>query len=71
MVKLVRAAEREPQNNLERLKSHLNKGSFAEALVSARSGVAASIAGPALRKVVLDRIEELRRDYESLPDQPP
>lgn len=57
-----------PQDNLERLRSHLKKDSLAERLVSARIGARATDPRPGLRKVMLDRIEELRRQYESLPD---
>ncbi|WP_194456909.1 hypothetical protein [Bradyrhizobium sp. CCBAU 53421] len=57
-----------PQNNLERLKSHLKKDSLAEKLVSARIGAEGSDPRPALREVVMNRIEELRRGYE-LPDR--
>ena len=59
--------EETPQDNLERLRSHLKKGSLAEKLASARIGAGAAEQSPALRKVLTDRIEELRRGYE-LPD---
>ena len=53
-----------PQDNLERLKSHLKKVSLAEKLVSARIDAGPAESRPALRKVITDRIEELRRGYE-------
>jgi hypothetical protein len=55
-------------DNLERLRSHLKNNTLAEKLVSARIAVGAAEVRPALRKVLTDRIEELRRGYE-LPDQ--
>jgi hypothetical protein len=50
------------------LESHLETESLAEKLVSAR--ISAGVADPqlALRKIVLDRIEELRCAHESVPD---
>ncbi len=57
-----------PEDNLERLRSHLKKDSLAETLVSARIGAGAAEARPALRKVLTDRIEELKRGYD-LPDR--
>jgi hypothetical protein len=55
-------------DNLERLRSYLKNNTLAEKLVSARIAVGAAEVRPALRKVLTDRIEELRRGYE-LPDQ--
>lgn len=57
-----------PDNNLEQLKSHLKEDCLAEKLVSARIGAGAADPRPALRKVVTDRIEELRQENE-LPSQ--
>jgi hypothetical protein len=59
--------EETPQDNLERLRSHLKKDSLAEKLASARIGAGAAEPSPALRKVLTERIDELRRGYE-LPD---
>ena len=53
-----------PQDNLERLRSHLKRDSLAEKLASARIEAGAAEPRPALRKVIMDRIEELRRGYE-------
>jgi hypothetical protein len=61
-------AEATQQANLEQLRSHLKEGSLAEKLVLARIGTAAADPRPALRKVVLDRIEELKRGYEPVSD---
>jgi hypothetical protein len=61
--------QEDPQDNLARLKSHLKKDSFAETLVLARPGTGAIDPRPALRKVLLDRIEELRHAHEPMPDQ--
>lgn len=62
------SAEEEPRNNLARLKSHLKAGSLAERLVSARIDAGASDPRPNIRKVLTDRIEELRRTHD-VPDQ--
>lgn len=61
-------AEEKPQDNLARLKSHLKTGSLAERLVSARIDTRASDPHPNIRKVLTDRIEELRRAHD-VPDQ--
>lgn len=59
----------ERRDNLARLKAQLKNGTLAEKLVSARIEAGAADPRPALRKVVLDRIEELRRVHEPVPDQ--
>ena len=58
-----------PKSNLERLRSHLKKGGLADKLAAARIGAGSADPKPALRKVVLDRIEELRRAHEPLSDR--
>ncbi|WP_438278920.1 hypothetical protein [Nitrobacter sp.] len=58
------SAEEEPQDNLARLKSHLKAGSLAERLVSARIDAGASDSRSNIRKVLTDRIEELRRAHD-------
>lgn len=68
IVLLEESEEESPHDNLERLRSHLKKDTLAEKLVSARIAAGAAELRPALRKVMTDRIEELRRGYE-LPDQ--
>jgi hypothetical protein len=65
---LMESAEKEPQDNLARLKSHLKAGSLAERLVSARIDVGASDPRSNIGKVLTDRIEELRRAHD-VPDQ--
>lgn len=62
-------AQGEPQDNLTRLKSHLKTESLAEKLVSARISAGGADLQLAMHKVVMDRIEELRCAYESVPDQ--
>lgn len=63
------SAEEEPQDNLARLKSHLKAGgSLAERLVSARIDAGASDSRSNIRKVLTDRIQELRRAHD-VPDQ--
>lgn len=56
-----------PQSNLEKLSRKLKDGSLARKLVSARIEAEGSDTRAALRKVVTDRIEELKREYD-LPD---
>ncbi len=57
------------QSNLERLQENLTKDSLAGRLVAARIAAGPAAAGPQLRKVIADRLEELKRPYESVPDQ--
>lgn len=59
-------AQEAPQDNLERLATHLKKDSLAERLVRARTGAGAD-ARATPRKVMMDRIEELKRAHD-LPD---
>jgi hypothetical protein len=59
----------EPQSNLERLQGNLKEGSLAERLIAARIAAGTAAPGPRLRKVISDRLEELKREYESVPDQ--
>jgi hypothetical protein len=58
-----------PPSNLERLQAHLKQDSLAERLVAA--GIAAGNAAPqpALRKVITDRLEEIKRKHDPVPDQ--
>lgn len=62
------SVRREPQENLERLRSHLKEGSLAERLASACINAGAPDPRPNIRKVLTDRIEELRRIHD-VPDQ--
>ena len=62
------SAEEEQGDNLARLKSHLKAGGLAESLVSARIDAGTSDPRPYIRKVLTDRIEELRRTHD-VPDQ--
>lgn len=64
----MKSAEEGPQDNLARLKSHLKADSLAERLVSARIDAGASDSRSNIRKVLTDRIEELRRAHD-VPDQ--
>lgn len=61
--------ETAPQSNLERLRAHLTKDSLAEKLVTARVGAGSADPRPLLRTVILDRVDELKRKHDSLPDQ--
>ena len=60
--------EAEP-TNLERLHAHLKKDSLAEKLVAARFAAGNANPLPAMQTVVLNRVEELKRKHEPLPDQ--
>jgi hypothetical protein len=64
----IEQTEAEP-TNLERLQAHLKKDSLAEKLVTARIAAGNAEPLPGMRKVVLDRVEELKRKHESVPDQ--
>jgi hypothetical protein len=57
------SAEEDPQDNLAQLKSHLKTSSLAERLVSACIDAGASDPRPAVRKVLFERIEELRHSH--------
>ena len=57
-----------PQSNLERLQAHLTKDTLAEKLVAARIAAGSADQRASLRKVILDRVEELKRKHDSLPD---
>ena len=54
--------------NLERLQEHLAKDSLAERLVAAAVTVGDSLLLPALRQVIADRLEEIKRKHEPVPD---
>jgi hypothetical protein len=54
--------------NLERLREHLPKDSLGERLVLAAVGTDGALL-PALRQVVSDRLEEIKRKHEPVPDQ--
>jgi hypothetical protein len=58
-----------PPTNLERLSSNLKKDSLAEKLVTARIAAGNDDPQPSLRKVILDRVEELKRKHEPVPDK--
>ncbi len=55
--------------NLERLKGQLKKDSLAARLVSAQMNPGAMKHQEALKKVVLDRLNELRSGYAGTADQ--
>lgn len=56
-------------SNLERLQSHLKKGSLAAKLVAARMIADERDVQVRLRQVVLDRLDELRRGHDPDADQ--
>jgi hypothetical protein len=60
--------QEEPQSNLERLQSRLDKDSLAGKLIAARIAAGNGDPLPSLRGVILERVEELKRKYESVPD---
>ncbi len=55
--------------NLERLKKKLKKESLAARLVEAQMGTKAGAEQAALKKVVADRLDELRKKYAGPTDQ--
>jgi hypothetical protein len=57
------------QSNLERLQAHLKKDCLAETLVTAAITAGDAARQDALRKVVADRLEEIKRKHEPVPDQ--
>ena len=50
-------------SNFERLKNHLKKDGLAARLVSAQIGAGAAGGQAALRKVIADRVDEMRQEY--------
>jgi len=59
-----------PQTNLERLQTHLKEDSLAARLVSAQMGAATAAQQIiALKKVMSDRLNELRGTYAGTPNQ--
>lgn len=62
------STEEESHDNFTRLKSHLKVGSLAERLVAGRIDAGVADSRRAIRKVLTDRIEELRRAHD-MPDQ--
>jgi hypothetical protein len=55
--------------NLERLKEQLAKDSLAERLVVAAIGAGDTPVVPALRRVIADTLEEIKRKHEPVPNQ--
>ena len=55
--------------NLERLQENLAKDSLGERLVVAAMGARDAPVLPALRQVIADRLEEIKRNHEPVPDQ--
>lgn len=55
--------------NLERLQEHLAKDSLGERLVAAAVAAGDTPLLSALRKVVADRLQEIKRKHEPVPDQ--
>lgn len=55
--------------NLERLQEHLAKGSLGERLVATAIAADDATPLPALRRVIVDRLEEIKRKHEPVPDQ--
>jgi hypothetical protein len=55
--------------NLERLKAHLATDSLGERFVLAATAAGDAPLLPALRKVVADRLEEIKHKHEPVPDQ--
>jgi hypothetical protein len=55
--------------NLERLQEHLAKDSLGERLIIAAMAVEGAPVLPVLRQVIADRLEEIKRTHEPMPDQ--
>lgn len=56
-------------SNLERLQQHIAKDTLGERLVLAAVAAGDVPLVPALRKVIADRLEEIKRKHEPVPDQ--
>ena len=54
--------------NLERLQEHLARDSLAERLAAAMAAEDAPLL-PTLRQVIADRLEEIKRKHEPVPNQ--
>jgi hypothetical protein len=54
--------------NLERLQEYLAKDSLGERLAAAATAAGTPML-PTLRQVIADRLEEIRRKHEFVPDQ--
>lgn len=63
----MREAEQE-QTNLQRLLGHLQADTLAATLVSSQIDLLDQAPAEALKQVILDRLEEVRRDHEQPPD---
>jgi hypothetical protein len=68
-MKDVRQGKAAALSNLERLQAHLKKHSLAEKLVVACVAAGDGDPRPSLRKVIFDRVQELKRVHESVPNQ--
>ena len=55
--------------NFERLQENLAKDSLGERLVVAAMAAGDAPVLPALRQVIADRLEAIKRKHESVPDQ--
>jgi hypothetical protein len=55
--------------NLERLQENLAKDSLGERLVIAAKAAGDAAVLPALRQVIADRLEEIKRTHEPVQDQ--
>jgi hypothetical protein len=55
--------------NLERLQEHLAKDRLGKRLVAAAMAAGAAPLLPALRQVIAERLEEVKRKYEPVRDQ--
>ena len=55
--------------NLERLQEHLTKDGLAERLAAAVMAAEDAPLLPTLRQVLADRLEEIKRNHEPVPNQ--
>ena len=58
-----------PQTNFQRLLDHLSADTLAARLVAAQIDPQGQQTSETLQKVILDRLEEVRRDHEPPSDQ--
>ena len=58
-----------PENNFERLMTHLRKNSLAAKLVSAYAAPDEGTSAQAIKDVMADRLDELKNSYDSPEDQ--
>jgi hypothetical protein len=69
MTKTQEQGDAPQRSNLDRLQERLKKDDLAGKLVAARIAAGNADPQPSLRTVIRDRVEELKRKYEPVPDK--